>query len=176
MWVGVRQPQSEHVGQPNARQVDWTVFPLGKDRDMTFILGHAGAVCAAPITTWNYPPTRWGPPYFCHHVRNHLDTLGIGSAEFDQLFSLIGHQIQPHWIFSCGVYVKNIFYQAKINDLQHLKARIRDAVATVTPNMLQATWNGVEYRLDICRATKGAHIAIYLESYTLRKKSVSFLS
>jgi hypothetical protein len=34
--------------------------------------------------------------------------------------------------------VKNIVYQVKINDLQHLKSRIRDAVATVTPNMLQA--------------------------------------
>jgi hypothetical protein len=33
--------------------------------------------------------------------------------------------------------VKNIVCQVKINDLQHLKARIRDAVATVTPNMLQ---------------------------------------
>jgi hypothetical protein len=49
----------------------------------------------------------------------------------------------------------------KINDLQQLKARIRDAVATVTPNMLQATWNEVEYRLVICRATKVAHIEIY---------------
>jgi nicotinate-nucleotide pyrophosphorylase len=47
-------------------------------------------------------------------------------------------------------YVKNIVYQVKINDLQHLKA-----VATVTPNVLQATRNEVEYRLDICRATKG---------------------
>jgi hypothetical protein len=27
----------------------------------------------------------------------------------------------------------------KINDLQHLKAHIRDTMATVTPNMLQAT-------------------------------------
>jgi hypothetical protein len=34
-------------------------------------------------------------------------------------------------------YVKNIVYQVKINELQHLKARIRDAVAMVTPNMLQ---------------------------------------
>jgi hypothetical protein len=38
--------------------------------------------------------------------------------------------------------VKNIVYRVKINDFQHLKACIRDAVATVTPNMLQATWNG----------------------------------
>jgi hypothetical protein len=58
-------------------------------------------------------------------------------------------------------YVKNIVYQVKINDLQHLKACIRDVVAMVTPNMLQATWNEVEYRLDICRATKGACIEIY---------------
>jgi hypothetical protein len=58
-------------------------------------------------------------------------------------------------------YVKNIVYHVKINDLQHLKARIRDVVATVTPNMLNEKWNDVEYRPDICRATKGAHTDIY---------------
>jgi hypothetical protein len=58
-------------------------------------------------------------------------------------------------------YVKDIAYQVQINDLQHLKARIRDVVATVTPNVLQATWNEVECHLDVCRATKGAHIEIY---------------
>jgi hypothetical protein len=31
-----------------------------------------------------------------------------------------------------------------VNDLQRLKARIRDAVATITQNMLQATWHEVE--------------------------------
>jgi hypothetical protein len=66
--------------------------------------------------------------------------------------------------------VKNTVYQVKTDDLQHLKVRIRDAVAMVTPNILQATWNEVEYRLDICSATKGAHIEIYRESCTLRKK------
>jgi hypothetical protein len=55
-------------------------------------------------------------------------------------------------------YVMNISYKFKVNDHQHLKARIRDAVAAVTPNMFQATWNEVEYRLDICRATKGTYI------------------
>jgi hypothetical protein len=50
--------------------------------------------------------------------------------------------------------------QVKINDLQHLKARIKEDVATVTPNMLQTTWNEEEYRPDICRATKEAHIDI----------------
>jgi hypothetical protein len=49
----------------------------------------------------------------------------------------------------------------KINDHKHLKACIRDVVAMVTPNILQAMWNKVEYRLDICRATKGTHIEIF---------------
>jgi hypothetical protein len=57
--------------------------------------------------------------------------------------------------------VKNIVYQVKINDLQNLKARIKDAVATVTPNMFLATWNEVEYCLDKCYASKGVHIEIY---------------
>jgi hypothetical protein len=63
--------------------------------------------------------------------------------------------------FFLWAYVKNIVYQVKINDRQHLKTCIRDAVATVTPNMLQAMWNKVQYRLDICRVTKGAHAKIY---------------
>jgi hypothetical protein len=71
--------------------------------------------------------------------------------------------------FFLRTYVKNTVYQVEINDLQHLKARIRNAEATVTPNMLQETWNEVEYRLDICRTTKGAHTDIYRESYIPRK-------
>jgi hypothetical protein len=62
--------------------------------------------------------------------------------------------------FFLWLYVKNIVYQVNINDLQHLEARIREAVVAVSSDMLQATWNEVEY-LDICRATKGAHIEIY---------------
>jgi hypothetical protein len=55
----------------------------------------------------------------------------------------------------------NIVYQVKINDLQPMKASIRDAVAMETPNMLQAMWNEVKYHLGICHATKGAHTEIY---------------
>jgi hypothetical protein len=115
------------------------------------------------------------PPHFCHHVRNHVDREMPGRW--------IGRGGQIAWpprlpdlapldLFLRG-YVKHIVYQVKIiNDLQHLKARIRDAVATVTPNMLQAMWNEAEYCLDICRATKEAHTEIYCESYILRKKNV----
>jgi hypothetical protein len=68
--------------------------------------------------------------------------------------------LTPQDIFLWG-YVKNIVYQVKIKDFQHLQSRIRDAAAIVTPNMLQATWNEVEYHLDICRAIMGDHTEIY---------------
>jgi hypothetical protein len=73
------------------------------------------------------------PPHFCHHVRNHLDREMAGRW--------IGRGGPITWpprspdFFLWG-YVKNIVYQVKINNLQHLKAHIRDAVVMVTPNML----------------------------------------
>jgi hypothetical protein len=61
-----------------------------------------------------------------------------------------------------------------INDLQHLKAHIRDAVATVTPNLLQAPRKGVGYHLDVSRATNEAHVEIHGELYTQKKYLDSF--
>jgi hypothetical protein len=39
--------------------------------------------------------------------------------------------------------------------------RIIEAVELITPHMLINTWQELEYRLDICRATTGAHIEAY---------------
>jgi len=36
-----------------------------------------------------------------------------------------------------------------------------DDVELITPDMLINTWQELEYRLDICRATTGAHIEVY---------------
>jgi hypothetical protein len=49
-----------------------------------FILGHAGAICTAPITTSNYPPARWGTATFLSTMLGITWTerwLGDGSAE-----------------------------------------------------------------------------------------------
>jgi hypothetical protein len=113
-------------------------------------------------------------PHFCHPVRNHLDRelagrwIGRGGPI---AWPSRSPDLTPLDFVLWG-YVKNIVYQVKINHLQHPRARIRDTVATVTPNMLQATWNEVGYRLDICRATKRAHIEIYWDSYICRKKTL----
>ena len=42
--------------------------------------------------------------------------------------------------------------------LPELKVRIRTAIETITTDMLQTVWNELDYRVDVCRITKGAHI------------------
>jgi len=39
-----------------------------------------------------------------------------------------------------------------------LKVRIRTAIETITADVLQTVWNELDYRVDVCRITKGAHI------------------
>jgi hypothetical protein len=34
----------------------------------------------------------------------------------------------------------------------------RTAIETITADMLQTVWNELDYRVDGCRITKGAHI------------------
>ena len=36
--------------------------------------------------------------------------------------------------------------------------RIRTAIETITADMLQTVWNELDYRVDVRRITKGAHI------------------
>ncbi|KAJ4436952.1 hypothetical protein ANN_17084 [Periplaneta americana] len=41
---------------------------------------------------------------------------------------------------------------------EELKTKIREAAATVTDDMLKIVWEEFDYRLDICRVTRGSHI------------------
>ena len=58
-------------------------------------------------------------------------------------------------------YITNIVYAEKIRNIQHLQERITPAIETVTRDMIQKTWQEIEFRLDVCRATIGAHIEMY---------------
>jgi len=42
--------------------------------------------------------------------------------------------------------------------IPELKVRIRTATDTITADMLLTVWNELDFRVDICRITKGAHI------------------
>ena len=42
--------------------------------------------------------------------------------------------------------------------LNELKQRITTAVASAEEDMLRSVWTELDYRIDICRVTKGSHI------------------
>ena len=68
-------------------------------------------------------------------------------------------QMQPHLICFYGYYVKNQVYVPPLPaSIPELKVRIRTAIETIIADMLQTVWNEPDYRVDVCRITKGAHI------------------
>ena len=58
-------------------------------------------------------------------------------------------------------YVKDKVFSTPVPDITDLKARITDAFATITEDMLENTWREIDYRLDVLCATKGAHVEVY---------------
>jgi len=58
-------------------------------------------------------------------------------------------------------YVKDKVFSTPVPDITNLKARITDAFATITEHMLENTWRETDCRLDVLRATKGAHVEVY---------------
>jgi hypothetical protein len=68
--------------------------------------------------------------------------------------------LTPLDFFAWG-FIKDVVYRRKVRDLADLRQRIIEAVELITPHMLINTWQELEYRIDICRATTGAHIEVY---------------
>ena len=56
-------------------------------------------------------------------------------------------------------YVKDKVYIPPLpQTVDELQERITEALRAIPPDMLQKVWTELDYRLDICRATRGAHI------------------
>ena len=58
-------------------------------------------------------------------------------------------------------YVKYKVFSTPVPDITNLKARITNAFATISGDMLENTWREIDYRLDVLLATKGAHVEVY---------------
>jgi hypothetical protein len=51
------------------------------------------------------------------------------------------------------------FYDVRYARLERSLLRWpRTAIETINADMLQTVWNELDYRVDVCRITKGAHI------------------
>ncbi|GBN19854.1 hypothetical protein AVEN_114561-1 [Araneus ventricosus] len=57
-------------------------------------------------------------------------------------------------------YVKQQVYSERINDINHLKQKITVVIYSVTPDVLTRVWEELDYSLDVCMATNGAHIKL----------------
>jgi len=56
-------------------------------------------------------------------------------------------------------YVKDQVYVPPLPAcILELKVQIRTAIETITADMLQTVWNELDYSVDVCRITKGAHL------------------
>jgi hypothetical protein len=52
-------------------------------------------------------------------------------------------------------------FSTPVPDSTNLKARLTDAFATITEDMLENTCREINFRLDVVRAAKGAHVEVY---------------
>ena len=68
--------------------------------------------------------------------------------------------ITPLDFFLWG-YVKDRVFHTTVHDIDELKTRITDAIASVDMSMLDRTWREIQYRFDLLRAMNGDHIEIY---------------
>ncbi|KAJ4438148.1 hypothetical protein ANN_14087 [Periplaneta americana] len=56
-------------------------------------------------------------------------------------------------------FIKQQVYQPPLPPtIEDLRVRITEAIALVDGPMLQRIWQEIDYRLDVCRVTQGAHI------------------
>ncbi|XP_008181699.1 uncharacterized protein LOC103309014 [Acyrthosiphon pisum] len=124
---------------------DW-LFPLLQADGDDFILQQDGA-----------------PPHWSLEVRKFLNNqlpqkwIGRCSAN-DAAFCPWPPDLTICDFFLWG-YIKSIVYVPPLpKDLDELKSRITDAINSVTVDMLQQVYEEFEYRLDVCRESKGGHI------------------
>ena len=95
---------------------------------------------------------------------NRRETKFFGRTYYTGLFEIIVgvfNNLPPRspCDFFLWVYVKDQVYVPPLPaSIPELKVRIRTAIETITADMLQTVWNELDYHVDVCRITKGAHI------------------
>ena len=105
-------------------------------------------------------------PHFHRHVREilnqNLPQRWIGRGTDDAQMLLVWPPRSPDATpcdFFPWVYVKDQVYVPPLPaSIPELTVRIRTAIETITADMLKTVWNELDYRVDVCRITKGAHI------------------
>ena len=95
-------------------------------------------------------------------LNQHLPQRWIGHGTDDDQMLLAWPPRSPDTTpcdFFLWGYVKDQVYVPPLPvSIRELKAQIRTAIETITSDMLRTVWNELDYRVDVCRITNGAHI------------------
>ena len=97
-------------------------------------------------------PPHWGSDFRRFFDATTFPNRWIG-RDGPTLWSSRSPDITPLDFFLWG-YVKDKLFSTPVPDITNLKARLTDAFATITEDMLENTWREIDYRLDVLRATK----------------------
>jgi len=62
------------------------------------------------------------------------------------------------YFFLSGYFKDQIYVPPLPTSIPEPKVRIRTAIETITADMLQTVSNELDYRVDVCRITKSAHV------------------
>ena len=108
------------------------------------------------------------PPYWHNGVRHYLDEnlprrwTGRSTVENMALtcWPPRSPTLTPCDFFLWGYIKDRGFVPPLPVNLNELKQRITTAVASVDKDMLRSVWTESDYRIDICRVTKGSHIEL----------------
>ena len=75
----------------------------------------------------------------------------------EKSFCLLEYHTVSLWLL-CNVHFAQSTQRTRLQDLADLKPRIIAAVMNIDPPMLTRVWQELEYRIDVYRVTRGAHI------------------
>ena len=106
------------------------------------------------------------PPHWHNGVRHYLDEnlprLWIGRSTVENMTLIFWPPRSPDLtacdFFLWGCIKDRVFVLPLPVSLNKLKLRITTAFASVDKYMLRSVWTELDYRIDICRVTKGSHI------------------
>jgi hypothetical protein len=73
-------------------------------------------------------------------------------------FKNLSYTIHLRWVYVFAPMDVEVYVPPLLTSSHELKVRIRTPIETITADMLQTVWNELDYRVDVCRITKGAHI------------------
>jgi hypothetical protein len=94
-----------------------------------------------------------------HYLNANLPQRWIGrAANVDLRRSPKSPDLTPCDFFLWGYVKYTVFVPPLPIDIDDLKRRITEVVAAVTCDILRRVWEELDYRFDIFRVTRGAHI------------------